>query len=144
VNRTIHDVPRFPTERSLTFDTPHLVTPINLGNAGATFGTRLGLFANHAHRRDIVLFTFVSFFLDQQTSGTGMFFTQTALILGRKIPLTVFRLTIHEKLTFFFDHIVVSHEHTTLLNLVVVPNGLTHITTVFDTNTIDGWTITHM
>jgi hypothetical protein len=136
MNRSIHNVPRFPTKGGLTLDTPHLIATVNLGNACATLGTRLGFLANEANGREIVFFTFVSFFLDQQASRTGILFTEPALVFGRKISFTLFGLAIHEEFVFFFDDIV-SHRESTFLNLLVVPNGLTLVAAVFDTDTLD-------
>ena len=64
MNRAIHNVPRFPTERGLAFHTPHLVTTINLGNTRATFRTGFGFLSNHPNSGDILFLAFVSMLLD--------------------------------------------------------------------------------
>ena len=97
----IVDVSSVPTECGVTLDTPHLVAPVYLGDAGSARRARFGLFTNHLGRFHIVFVTSVLGVLvcsdDLEALWARVDRTQFALVLGGKEPATICPWTRHDE-----------------------------------------------
>ena len=68
--------PLAPTERGLTFRTPHLVASVGLGNAHPATGARPGVLAQFLYGVHVFLFTYVVVFFTgdgEKTFGARVF-----------------------------------------------------------------------
>ena len=89
VNSTGFDSHGVPVERGVTVRTPHLGTPANLENHGATLGTRFRIFLEERDRLYVagLARVFVIVF-DLVTIRTNVVFANLALPPGRQEPST--------------------------------------------------------
>ena len=96
------DGPAVPTERRLTFHTPHLIASVDFRYARATLGARFRIAAQLICGGDVVLLTrVVRLFTDDRRKalGTRVFLTQVAFIRGRQHPPASVRLARHHEFT---------------------------------------------